>query len=1743
MSEKSEITKEISELTKKRSSYKGRITIFTGYLKSLENASPSSKEIGELELRISKLDSLYAQFDETQTRLECISDNLDLQLAERDEFENRYYKVLGQGQDMLNNYKKSQIPLPSECGSHSGKRNPVKLPTIQIPTFCGSYTRWIEFRDVFSSLIDSNDDLDDINKFHYLRTSLEGSAAVVISSIEFSSSNYHVAWKLLCDRFDNKRLLIQNHVAALFNIEPVTRESAANLKHILDEFNKNIRALESLGEPTKHWDTLLIYMITRKLDSKTFREWEEHKGNLDSEQRIELQHFLEFMRNRTTLLDTIEFSRNSHQNNTSKTSKIKAMVTTQNNKNSKDSCPKCGGGHRLSTCPQFLALSNEARLQLLPTLKVCFNCFSKSHFSNNCKKQGCRICKRKHSVLIHVADKQKPVVHGERHDDNISATPSTVDQNNLTLSASVSSASLDRKSRRGDVILSTALVKLYDSNNREHIGRACLDSGSTSSLLSEKMFRQLNLPYNRIDQSVLGINNATTHINKMCQLSLKSLNEKFVRKINCFVLPSLTDNVPSRTVDISNLNIPTNVCLADPHFYTPASVDIILGADIFWDIVGSQRIKLGVDKPILCDTRLGWIVSGPMNNSSYQPNPIQCNYVNGNPTSDIFNQNVQNQLTRFWNLEEVNNIKSSSYSPEQKLCEEHFVKNTTRLKDGRFCVRIPLKEDPSVLGDSLQRAKQCFLSLERRLLKQPKLYEMYREFISEYQSLGHMSECELKSDNNAHFIPHHGVLRESSTTTKLRAVFNASSPTTSTQVSLNSIQMVGPTVQDDLLSILLRFRQHKYVILADVEKMYRQILVHPDDRYLQRIIWRDNPSQQLKAFELNTVTYGTASAPFLATRCLNQLGLECDDTQIAEIILHDFYVDDLLSGGDDLNVVRDIRNKVTATLASAQFPLRKWKSNESQLVSEFSGSTHDLNIGGSEPSKTLGLGWQPEPDKLYFPIEKHDSSNSESTSMPTANSKREILSVISQIFDPLGLVSPVVIKFKIFLQTLWLQNLSWDDPLPPEIQRSWLELIENINVLSNVRVPRRAMLDNVRLEFHVFSDASEKAYGACLYVRSVDSCGNVFVRLLLAKSRVAPIKATTIPRLELCGAQVAAKLYEKAISSLRVKVGCTIFWTDSTIVLGWLKMLPSKLHTFVRNRVGDILEKTGDCVWRHVPTEQNPADYVSRGINADTIQSLDLWWSGPEYLKESSSNWPPMIVSSDSLPETRIEVSCLVKTDSPPDFIQFDRFSNFNRLRRAIAYVLRFVEACKGRRATTSFLTETELNYSLNIIIQTSQKESFPEYDTLLQKKPLPAKSCLLKFNVFLDENNLMRVGGRIRNSEFSYDKKHPLLLQSTHRFTQLLFKYEHTKLCHAGPQLLLASIREVYWPIGGRNLARASYRNCIKCTRMKGNVVAPIMGDLPQRRLAPGGFPFETVGVDYAGPIASASRQGRGCRIVKVYIAIFICFTTKAIHLELVGDLTSNCFILALRKFVARRGKPLHIYSDNGKSFVGAYNDLAKFLQQNSDSLSSDLINEGVHFHFIPAYSPNFGGLWEAGVKSTKFHLLRVLGNCHLTYEELYTTLTQIEAILNSRPLTPLSSHPEDLTPLTPGHFLIGRPMTAIPTEDYQGLKPETHLTRYQRIEQLRQHFWARWSKEYISELQTRTKWQTSSKPLEVNSLVLIKEDNMPPLKWKLGRVVALFPGLDGIARVAEIRTANGIVKRSFSKICPLPITDKCVI
>ncbi|XP_025992254.2 uncharacterized protein LOC105204996 [Solenopsis invicta] len=318
-------------------------------------------------------------------------------------------------------------------------------------------------------------------------------------------------------------------------------------------------------------------------------------------------------------------------------------------------------------------------------------------------------------------------------------------------------------------------------------------------------------------------------------------------------------------------------------------------------------------------------------------------------------------------------------------------------------------------------------------------------------------------------------------------------------------------------------------------------------------------------------------------------------------------------------------------------------------------------------------------------------------------------------------------------------------------------------------------------------------------------------------------------------------------------------------------------------------------------------------------------------------------------------------------------------------------------------------------------------------------------------------------------------------------------------------------------------------------------MGSLPSTRITPSRA-FSITGVDYAGPIITLVNKGRGRKTCKSYIALFVCFTTRAIHLEAVSELSTSAFMAALRRFVGRRGVPHKICSDNATNFIGAKRELAeihKFVRTSIKETIGDALQQmHIEWTFIPPYSPHLGGIWEAGAKSCKYHLKRIMGNNLFTFEELTTALVQIEACLNSRPISPLSSDPSDLLPLTPGHFLIGGPLTSLPEVDLSHIKIN-RLDRWEAIQRAVQDFWQRWAAEYVANLQNRVKWRTTRENIKIDDLVLLQDDNLPSLKWKTGRVIDTHAGKDGLIRIVTVRTATGTTKRSIAKLCKLPVND----
>ncbi|XP_062540876.1 uncharacterized protein LOC134208930 [Armigeres subalbatus] len=923
---------------------------------------------------------------------------------------------------------------------------------------------------------------------------------------------------------------------------------------------------------------------------------------------------------------------------------------------------------------------------------------------------------------------------------------------------------------------------------------------------------------------------------------------------------------------------------------------------------------------------------------------------------------------------------------------------------------------------------------------------------------------------DCYFLPHHAVYKESSSSTKIRVVFDASAKTTS-GLSLNDALGVGPTVQNDLITILLRFCCYPVVLTADIPKMYRQVQVHKDDRKYQRILWL-NTNNEMATFELTTVTYGCASAPYLATRTLLQLAKdEATDLPLASKVIEDnSYIDDFLTGGRNEQEVLEIYKQLTELLRRGGFGVHKFCSNSKAVRDTIPHDLQETLFNFEEADinnviRTLGLIWNPNEDYFTFNVTLLDGRVGN-----TRPTKRSVLSAIGHLFDPCGYLGPVTTTAKLLMQDLWRLKLNWDDELPNEQNELWTTFREQLPLVNALRKKRCVITSEATtLELHGFSDASQRAYGAVLYTRCISPNGTVSVELVCSKSRVAPLKPMTIPRLELCGTLLLARLVEKTISAMKIPFSKVTLHTDSQVCLSWFAKSPLALNQFVANRVATIHELTQDYKWCYVRTYDNPADIISRGVLPAELFEMEQWFKGAPtlWLQDSSDNDERICLDDNELPE--LKPAIVATAVQRPMSLDLTRMSSFRRLQRAWAYVLRFIKNVRTKVRNTSDLQVCEIAEATQTILKLVQKEAFDEiFDAMVKGKQLKQYRGLA---LFVDKDGIIRVGGRLKYSSIPYDGKHQILLPEKHHVTEIL-----------------------------------------------------------------------NTGVDYAGPVY-LKEAGRKKTLYKAYIAVFICLATKAIHIEVVSNLTGENFIAALQRFISRRGMVSNMYSDNGTTFVGANHELAELRRMFEDQALQRKLNDfcttkGIVWHFIPPRSPHFGGIWEAGVKSVKHHLKRVVGETKLTFEEMTTFLAQCEAILNSRPLIPVSDDPNDIEVLTPSHFLIGRSALSIPEPSYEDVKVG-RLGRWQHIQLMKQHFWKRWSAEYLHYLQSRPKWNSEVSKIDIGAVVVLKDDNAPPHQWQLGRIVATHPGQDGIVRVVTVRADSKEFRQAVAKVCFLPNVD----
>lgn len=1690
MANKSE--RRLSKLIAKRENLFRRTQITYDAAKLLEQDLSNQTNLKNFEIRVITMPQTITEYNNIVDEIIDIEQELSPDYVPN-------YASLEVFQELCNHINYISNKIKGNQTSTSAVESRVKLPKVELMKFNGEdLSLWPLFYENFKNLIHFKE-FSNAEKLQYLLGSLCGKSLKCVSSIEPLPENYEIIWKLLEETYQDRKYLAALYLDKLLSFRPASSIQSHTLQTFLEQFDTNVTALKRLK-----LENLTDFIFTHIAMSKLPQEFVNTFELVENDDEIPTyDKFLKFIKHQSKVLP-----RNDKQKAVSNINHrfSKTFVTQSQPNNHCVACKK--SFHLLVDCKYFKDLNPDQRFQIVKDNNLCINCFSSKHKLLSCTSRfSCTICKLKHHTLLH-----RNTLKDKTNNDLQNSASSSKDVQILC-------STISKSIKPTIVLLSTAQVNVVDRWNKMQTIRVLIDSGSMSNLLTIDCCKALGLPYEKISSNISGVGGNCQLVKGKCNIVISSRVDRSAKYgFEVLLVDKITNQLPEVPVKLNSLDYLQNLQLADPTFHIPGNIQGILGANVFASIIRSHHVKDSSTTAL--DTSLGYIVMGKASTSE--------------AFIDSFSKSSHTFLTvnPLVTIPRAIHLTTPTRKEEDPICESFFIQTVKRNPDtGRYAVALPFSDDPAKLGNSYTYAQNRLFSLEKRLHRNPDLKVVYANILRDYIDQGHMSLI-LEDDSTmpSYYIPHHCIFKQSSST-PCRIVFDASMKTEN-GFSLNDILYTGPKLQNDLLRILLMFRLFPVAVTADIRQMYRQINLIEEHRRFQRILWRFDETSSVSIYELNTVTFGVKSSPYLSLRTIKQL---VDDEgalypEAVSLVTKTLYIDDLICS------LPDVDNAVTAHFSlvnlfnSGGFQMVKWMSNSSEFLSQIPNHyklIENLDFARDDLC-VLGLFWNPRTDTFSFKIDMKMVD-------PT---KRNMLSIVARIFDPLNFLAPVTLFVKLLIKRCWALKLDWDDPAPKTIRELWYIFQKELHLLNTIKIPRHLnVFSDTLITLIGFSDASPVAYGCVIYCKVVLPQQIPKVFLLIAKSKVSPSPELTLPKLELSAAALLAKQLRFLKDTYGDRIHKIYAFSDSTITLGWINSQPQKCKPFISNRISQIHQNISPDCWFFVPGKENAADCVSRSLTPSQLVKNETWFSGPQWLGLDFYQWPVKAVSDLNSPSITDENRVLIATEQEESSLYnlINRFSSWSKLLNSTVYVLRFLKILPNH----SSISNDDLCVAETYLIRAVQQKHFAELYLSLEKSTILSNSKLRKLHPFM-HNKVIRVGGRLSNANIKFDQKHPILLPKSDPFVSLLVDYYHKKYCHAGAHLLQSLLYQNYWILSARSMIRQRVWKCNTCFKINPKPIYPFMADLPSERVNCAKA-FLATGVDYTGAFSITMSRHRGVKSQKAYICLFICLSTKAIHLELASDLSSDAFISAFKRFISRRGNCATLFSDCGTNFVGAktkFDEIYQLTQSRGfqDAFQRELNSFKITWKFNPPSSPWMGGFWESNIKSVKTHLSRVIGNQILTYEEFYTVLTQIEAVLNSRPLCLLSTDPSDPVALTPAHFLYGSPVASLPVEHFNDKSPKGLLNRYKLLDSLVQHYWKRWRQEYLFTLQSRQKWNTITNPPSEGMIVIIIHDNLPPLNWPLAVIERLYPGKDGTARVALVKTRTGSYVRPVAKLCPLP-------
>ena len=1636
-----------------------------------------------------------------------------------------------------------------------------KLPKIPLPKFNGEITKFFPFWESFESIIDRNESLTQVDKFNYLQSSLEGTAARALEGLPVRELTYDTAVNIIKERFGSKQKVISAHMDQLIKIKTCENENATQLRLVYDQINIQIRGLEAIGVTADKYGSLLIPVIMARLPKPISLQIARHTSN-DIWTLGELMDLLRKEVEAREINDEVSVK----EKTSTKTHQQQMPTTTSLSVKTKErysipTCIFCNKKHFSAQCRTVVDM--QKRKELIQKSGRCFRCLGTGHIARNCQTtSNCRNCQKRHHTALCEPKKREPVK--EEMSENV------VNPTNTNTARSGSSS----------MLLQTGRSFVYGENPDYKIPvRMMFDTGSHRSYVSNKVADKLGLKSEGTE---------TLNINTFGSLKY---NKHVSKRISCYVATQDRESVQVTALthpqicapvqplpDISNFPELLGLQLADQLVDGNCrdEIDMLIGIDFYYSFIAGTIIREETGLVAL-QSKLGWIVSGPLSSESkIAKSDSQSNqlYVNANlivERPNEFNDSLSEEDTLIKSFKQAFEFQDETNEENVEAARKRFIEScNVRQNDDRYEVNLPFK---SVTKDNLSDNRNLSLkrlkSLYSRLQTSQDLFSAYNKVFREQLRDGIIERVPETEENNTEmfFLPHHGVVREQRQTTKLRIVFDASAKDSSDTFSLNDLLEIGPNYVPNLVGLLLSFRSNLIAITADIEKAFHQISIDTIDRNYLRFYWFENISSENPTI----VQYRFARLPFGLTSSPSILGAVID-TQIKKYShlypglldkINRFYVDDLNTGCKSIEEGIQIYQVAKEITHSAGFNLRKWTSNSKELMNLIRAQESiEVNESYSpHPShKILGINWNVDRDEIFYEFQEiHEYASK----LPIT--KRSLLKITAKVFDPLGALRPFLIKMKVLFQELAVEKIPWDRELKGEVLKRYLDLLSQLGKLTNISFPRCYFKEKeiVNIQLHGFSDASDVAFASVVYIRIEYSDGEVVVRFVSSKARVTPLKRQSIPRLELLGANLLAKHMSEVKSSLEIekysKMVHTFLWTDSLTSLCWIKNV-KPWKQYVRNRVTEILKHTYRSEWRFCPGNKNPADIPSRGIRGSKLPDNQTWWEGPQFLRSKSTEWPDLVSTENQVDKRALEdmvknppeLTLALAVNDPQQLglnklskiVDMSKFNNINKLVKVLEWILRFIGKCNGTNKEDELeLQMSERNMAESLIIRSVQAECFQKeriYLTGKGKAPMP--SIVSQLNLFIDTENLIRCRTRLKNAPIELEGREPILLPSKHILSELYVREYHNSVYHNGVGETLNAIRQRFWILRGREMVKKFIRRCIICKKLEGLFYKPTpLLDLPSLRVDDGP-PFINTGIDFAGPLFVTEPRSK--EVSKSYICLFTCMSTRALHLELVESLTVDSFLCAFRRFSARRGLPRKLVSDNAKTFKAASKEVKRI--QVSKVVKNYMLNKSILWQFNVPLAAWQGGTWERLVRSVKRCLRKVIGRATIRFEELHTLLVEVEGIINSRPLTYIYDDINGISyPLTPGELISGYTTARYPNgKHFEVISTNESLTRRSKHHrQLLSHFSKRWRNEYLISLrEILSQSRQSVEPdIVVGDIVVVKNDFSKRQFWKLGKIEELIIGTDGRVRAAKVRIpaskGSQVLMRSLKHLAPLEI------